>query len=114
MKRIKKLVATALACAMVFAMSATAFAAENETADEPVVGVVADSSTTDGNGVTPRTTKTVSVGNGYKNMTGDDLRASHGTGWFYYQVTSSGYNGWVYQINCLMYDCQWQCGLARR
>lgn len=105
MKKVKKFIATALACAMVFSMSATAFAAEKETAvNEPVVNSVADSDTTDSNGIMPRITKTITVGNGYKNMTGDDLYAPHGNGVFYYQVTSDGYNGWVYQINCIMRD----------
>jgi hypothetical protein len=104
MRKIKRFVATALACAMVFSMSATAFAAEKETvASEPVINTVVDDAA-DNNAVTPRATRTISVGNGYVNMTGGDLYNPHGNGWFYYQVTSQGYNGWNYQINCLMYD----------
>lgn len=121
MRKIKKFVATALACAMVFAVSTTAFAAEDEVVvNESVVNSVADADTTDGNGVMPRTTRTITVGNGYRNMTSDDLYAPHGNGLFYYQVTSDDYNGWVYQINCIMRDSRgdivWRgddiCGVA--
>lgn len=59
-------------------------------------------------------------GNGYVNVTGNDLYNPHGNGWFYYRVSSEGYNGWNYQINCLMYDGEgrvvWRgdniCGVA--
>ncbi len=116
MLKIKKFVATALACAMVFAMSATAFAAENEVA----VGESVSDSIADSDAVSPRTTKIIAVSNGYVNMTGNDLRAPHGNGWFYYQVSSGGYDGWSYKINCLMYDSNgnvvWRgddiCGVA--
>lgn len=121
MRKIKKFVATALACAMVFSMSATAFAAENETAtSEPVVTSAVDGGVSDSDGIMPRISKPVSVGNGYVNVTGNDLYNPHGNGWFYYRVSSEGYNGWNYQINCLMYDGEgrvvWRgdniCGVA--
>lgn len=119
MKVIKKFMAAFLACAMVLAMSATAFAAEPAAVDEATSSSVADNNDPAGQ-ITPRTTRSHIVGNSYKNMTGDDLRAPHGNGIFYYQVTSSGYNGWVYQINCIMYDVNgtvvWRedniCGVA--
>lgn len=80
MRKIKRFVATALACAMVFSMSATAFAAEKETvASEPVINTVVDDAA-DNNAVTPRATRTISVGNGYVNMTGGDLYNPHGNG----------------------------------
>ncbi len=105
MRKIKRFVATALACAMVLSMSATAFAAENGTvASEPVVDSVADSDASGSNDIMPRISKPVSVGNGYVNVTDNDLYNPHGNGWFYYQVSSEGYSGWNYQINCLMYD----------
>lgn len=121
MRKVKKFIAAALACAMVFSMSATAFAAENETAaSEPIVESIVDGGTADSNAITPRATRTISVGNGYVNMTGNDLYNPHGNGWFYYRVSSSGYNGWNYQINCIMRDSRgdivWRgdniCGVA--
>lgn len=119
MRSIKGVVVTILACAMLFAMSATAFAAEDAVVNEPIASsITANDGLT--NSITPRTTKTLMVGDGYRNMTGDDLRAPHGNGTFYYRVTSDGYNGWAYQIDCLMYDSNgnaiWRgdniCGVA--
>lgn len=119
MRGIKKLMFAVLICAMISTMSATAFAAGPAVANE-----VAFSFAADNNGsvsqIVLRATRSYSVGNSYQNMTGDDLRAPHGNGWFYYNVTSDGYNGWVYQINCLMYDANgnvvWRgdniCGVA--
>lgn len=118
-RKIKRITATFLACVMIFAVSITASAADGVAADGTVAGPIADGDSSD-DGITPRKTKTLVVGDGYKNMTGDDLRAPHGNGWFYYEVTGSGYNGWVYQIDCLMYDSNgnvvWRgdniCGVA--
>lgn len=114
----KKMMALVLAGAMTLSMSVTALAAEVNT-EESVIETVAEDGVSE-NGISPRTTVTHIVGPGYVNMTGDDLRAPHGKGQFYYEVIGEGYNGWVYQINCLMYDTNgnvvWRgdniCGVA--
>lgn len=119
MRKVKKITALVLVCVMVFAMSTTAFAAENTAADSPIINTTAIGGSSDG-GIAPCATTSKSVGNNYVNMTGNDLRSSHGSGTFDYRVTSSGYNGWVYQIDCLMFDINgnvvWRgdniCGVA--
>ena len=104
MRKFKKLVAIVLSCMMVFAMSTTAFAAEGETENEFTASLDTNASDFGVSGVMPRATKTVTVGSGYTNVTGNDLRSPHGNGWFYYAVVGSGYNGFTHQINCLMYN----------
>ena len=120
MRGLQKFVAVVLTCMMVFAMSATTFAAEPVVGNDVASSSVADNNSSSVGQITPRTTRSYSVGNSYQNVTGNDLRAPHGNGIFYYQVTSNDYNGWVYQINCLMYDVNgnviWRgdniCGVA--
>jgi hypothetical protein len=118
MRKMKKVMALVLAGVMTLSISTTAFAAE-ENPEEPAIVSVAEDDASE-SGISSRTTVYHIVGPNYVNMTGDDLRSPHGNGRFYYQVVGEGYNGWVYQINCLMYDANgsvvWRgdniCGIA--
>lgn len=118
MRKMKKVMALVLAGVMTLSISTTAFAAE-ENPEEPAIVSVAEDDASEGD-ISPHVTVPRRVGSGYVNVTGNDLRSPHGNGWFYYQVTSQGYSGWTYQINCLMYDVNgnvvWRgdniCGVA--
>lgn len=101
MSKIRKTLATILALVMCLSLSIPAFAAEPDTPAVDESGIaLTPASTNDDDGIMPLDTTNRTIGPDWHTV----ATSSSPIAKIFYEVTSSGYNGWVYKINIRCLD----------
>lgn len=100
MRKIHKTLATILALAMCLSLSIPAFAAEATVPAADTVSTVPSPISDDDDGIMPLDTSNRTIGPNWVTV----ATSSSPIKKIFYEVTSSGYNGWVYQINIKCLD----------
>lgn len=96
----RKTLAAILALVMCLSLSIPAFAAEATVPAADTVSTVPSPMSNDDDGIMPLDTKPYTVGPDWHTV----ATSSSPIQTIYYEVTGSGYNGWVYQINLKCLD----------
>ena len=101
MSKIRKTLATVLALVMCLSLSIPAFAAETDApaVDESSIALI-PASTNDDDGIMPLDTKSYTIGPDWHTV----ATSSSPIVKIFYEVTSSGYMGYVYKINIRCLD----------